>query len=141
MQTQFNKEIYNFKDNFWKGLTKRQAIWGGIGLGAGMGFTLAFGLFFGQDWAQVVGIAIALLCGFIGFYKRDGLNGEDIIYLFLRKAEMPKILITKDRYESPVMYHYGGYHKDYEQEQKEAALAKENKEEDIPSVNEQEDEA
>lgn len=141
MQTQFNKEIYNFKDNFWKGLTKRQAIWGGLGLGVGMALMVIFGIVLEQDWGQIIGIIIALLCGFIGFYKRDGLNGEDIIYLFLRKAETPRILITKDRYESPVMYHYGGYHKDYEQEQKEATPAKEKKEENVPSVNEQEDEA
>ena len=125
MQTQFNKEIYNFKDNFWKGLTSRQAIWGGIGMGLGMGAMLLSTFVFHQNWGEVVGIVIALICGFIGFYKRDGLNGEDVIYLFIRKANTPKILLTKDKYEPPVMYHYGGYHKDYEKEQKAASATEE----------------
>lgn len=121
MQTQFNKEIYNFKDNFWKGLTQRQAIWGGIAIGVGMGVMVFSSFVLEQDWGQVVGIVIALLCGYIGFYKRDGLNGEDTIYLFIRKLHTPRVLITKDRFESPVMYHYGGYHVDYDKEQQELA--------------------
>lgn len=140
MQTQFNKEIYNFKDNFWKGLTKRQAIWGGIGLGVGMGLMIIFGIVLEQDWGQIIGIVIALICGFIGFYKRDGLNGEDIIYLFLRKAETPRILITKDRYEEPVMYHYGGYHKDFENEQKELSSKDEDKVDDSSEDEQEENE-
>lgn len=113
MQTQFNKEIYDFKENFWKGLTKRQAIWGGIALGAGLLIMIYVGFYLKQDWGQIVGAAVALICGFIGFFTMDGMPGEMVFFLIYRRIKTPKVLVPEDDKDLPVMYHRGGYHQDY----------------------------
>ena len=113
MQTQFNKEIYDFKENFWKGLTKRQAVWGGIALGAGLLIMIYVGFYLKQDWGQIVGAAVALICGFIGFFTMDGMPGEMVFFLIYRRIKTPKVLVPEDDKDLPVMYHRGGYHQDY----------------------------
>ena len=113
MQTQFNKEIYDFKENFWKGLTKRQAVWGGIALGAGLLIMIYVGFYLKQDWGQIVGAAVALICGFIGFFTMDGMPGEMVFSLIYRRIKTPKVLVPEDDKDLPVMYHRGGYHQDY----------------------------
>lgn len=119
MQTDFNKNIFDFKDNFWKGLTKRQFIWGGIGFGGGMAIMGVSEFVLHQTWGQLVGAFLAVICGFIGFFERDGLKGEDLIFLMIRSARTPKVLICKDRYEPPIMYKQGGFHTIEDKEEEE----------------------
>ena len=95
MQTQFNKEIYDFKENFWKGLTKRQAVWGGIALGAGLLIMIYVGFYLKQDWGQIVGAAVALICGFIGFFTMDGMPGEMVFFLIYRRIKTPRSSFLK----------------------------------------------
>lgn len=113
MQTQFNKEIYDFKENFWKGLTRRQAVWGGIALVGGVLIMVYVGFYLKQDWGQIVGAIVTLVCGFIGFFTMDGMPGEIVVYLIYRKMKTPRVLVAEDEEELPVMYHRGGYHQDY----------------------------
>lgn len=132
MQTEFNKNIYDFKDNFWKGLTKRQAIWGGLGLGLGVVMIILSDFVFHIEWGQPVGMVLAFICAFIGFFSRDGLKGEEIIFLIRRKLQTPKILVTKDVYEPPVMYRYGGFHQEIREEiQEDGEDEKESEKEDV----------
>ena len=98
MTANVNKDISHFKENFFYGLSKRQAF--------------AFGsillLIFISMWARdyVGGEFVAALCyigifpiAVIGFYQRDGLKGEEFMALLARQYRMKRELGLLNQWE------------------------------------------
>jgi len=92
MQTQFNKDVSDYKSNFWKGLTFRQTICGGLALFSFVFFRLVMTIWFEGPLLSVIGFGLAALFAFIGFFKKDRLNGEELALINYRFFKTPKVL-------------------------------------------------
>lgn len=92
MHTQFNKDIKDYKENFWKGLTRRQAIFGGLSVASIVIFKIIMAIWFEGWMLNFFGYAFAFLFAFLGFFRKDRLNAEEFALLFLRYRKTPKVL-------------------------------------------------
>lgn len=92
MHTQFNKDISDYKSNFWKGLTFRQTIFGGLSVLSVVVFRVVMTIWFEGPLLNVLGFGGALLFAFLGFFKKDRLAAEEFSLIYLRYAKTPKVL-------------------------------------------------
>lgn len=97
MNKQINKEICNFKKTNFLGLTTRQTF-AAIGLVICI-FIASFveATYVGGEITSVFLYLLAFLFVIIGFYSKDGLNGESFILVVLRFVLMPKDLSVFDK--------------------------------------------
>lgn len=90
MMVNVNKEITNYKENFFRGLTKRQTF---AMFGVVLVFIICYYInvtYVGGEIAMPIGYFFVALIGVIGFYKKDGVNGEELLLLVLRYMREPK---------------------------------------------------
>lgn len=92
MHTQFNKDISDYKSNFWKGLTFRQTIFGGLAVLSVVVFRVIMTIWFEGPLLNVLGFGGAALFAFLGFFKKDRLFAEEFSLIYLRYAKTPKVL-------------------------------------------------
>lgn len=92
MHTQFNKDISDYKSNFWKGLTFRQTVFGGLSLFTFVAFRVILTIWFEGPLLNVFGFGGAAIFAFLGFFKKDRLPAEEVSLLFLRYSKTPKTL-------------------------------------------------
>ncbi len=81
MVKQINQDIDAIKDDFFKGLTLRECIYGGIAFGIGVGFIigLIYGVGVDSSIAIFLGIPIIAVIGLCGFYTLNGMTLVEII--------------------------------------------------------------
>lgn len=92
MHTQFNKDINDYKENFWKGLTKRQTIFGALSIASFVIFRVVLTIWFEGFLLNFFGFAFALIFAFLGFFKKDRLVAEEFALIFFRYQKTPKVL-------------------------------------------------
>lgn len=92
MHTQFNKDISDYKENFWKGLTLRQTIFGAASILSFVLFRLILTIWFEGFLLNVFGFGLAFIFAFLGFFKKDRLTAEEFAWIFLRFRKTPKVL-------------------------------------------------
>lgn len=92
MHTQFNKDISDYKENFWKGLTLRQTIFGGLSVLSFCLFRVILTIWFEGPLLNIFGFGFSLIFAFLGFYKKDRLAAEEILLIFFRYHKTPEVL-------------------------------------------------
>lgn len=100
MQTPINQDIDKYKDDFFKGLTMKETLWGAGGFLVGV---LIIGLlFFGFNIPVELAVFIALpfiaIFGLNGFYSK---NGMSFIQLMLLKFKISKSSTLVYRCDDP----------------------------------------
>lgn len=92
MHTQFNKDVSDYKSNFWKGLTLRQTIFGGLSVFSFVLFRIILTIWFEGTLLNVLGFGFAFVFAFLGFFKKDRLSAEEFSLIFIRYMQTPKVL-------------------------------------------------
>ncbi len=92
MHTQFNKDISDYKENFWKGLTLRQTIFGALAILSFVLFRIVLTIWFEGFLLNVFGFGLAFIFAFLGFFKKDRLTAEEFALIFMRYRKTPKVL-------------------------------------------------
>lgn len=94
MTVDINKEITNFKENWFSGLSKRQTL-AGLGMCAALfGSMYIEKTYIGGEVATYIAYVLIAVLGIIGFYNKDGLNGEEFIVCLYRYMRQPKDLFA-----------------------------------------------
>lgn len=97
MHTQFNKDVSDYKSNFWKGLTFRQTICGAAAIFCFVLFRIVLNIWFEGIFLNIAGFGGAIIFAFLGFFKKDRLNGEELALLFSRYRKTPKVLNCRNK--------------------------------------------
>ena len=92
MHTQFNKDVSDYKSNFWKGLTLRQTIFGGLSVFSFVFFRLILTIWFEGSLLNILGFGFAFIFAFLGFFKKDRLTAEEFTLIVARYIQTPKVL-------------------------------------------------
>ena len=76
MNTPINEDFDKYKDDFWKGLTLRETLWGGIALVVGASLMLFFTFYLKWDAfiSTIIMMPFVTLIGFNGFYNKNGMT-------------------------------------------------------------------
>lgn len=99
MNRPINQDIENYKDDFWKGLTLRECLYGGIAVLAGSGIIGGAYYFWGIPIAAAVYLAIPVVVpiGLNGFWKSK--NGMALMDYAIQ--------LLKVKYSEPYVYRSG----------------------------------
>lgn len=92
MHTQFNKDVSDYKSNFWKGLTLRQTIFGGLAVASFVIFRVVLNFWYEGALLNILGFGFAFVFAFLGFFKKDRLTAEEFSLIFVRYMKTPKVL-------------------------------------------------
>ncbi len=96
MTKQINQDVAGFKDDFFKGLSLRECIYGGIALGLGAGGMLALVFIYKLNINAAIMICMLFIAviGLCGFYEKNGMT-------------LPKIVKARIRImrQKPLTYH------------------------------------
>lgn len=96
MQTPINQDFDRYRDDFFKGLSKRETLWGALAFIVGVALigVFFFKLHIPVQIAVFLALPIMALLGINGFYQRNGLSFIQIIGLKL-KVKNSKVLVLK----------------------------------------------
>lgn len=98
MTVKVNKEITNYKENFFNGLTRRATLTIVIiGICMVSGF-LVNEIYVGGEYFQMFMMAVATITAFVGFYYKDGIWGGTYLFLLYRQIRLKQPLNCADRY-------------------------------------------
>lgn len=97
MRTQFNKDVSDYKSNFWKGLTFRQTVCGAAAILCFVLFRVVLNIWFEGVFLNIAGFGGAILFAFLGFFKKNRMQGEELALLFLRYRRTPKVLLCRNK--------------------------------------------
>ena len=92
MSIKVNKEITNYKENFFNGLTRRATLTiviVGVCMVAGF---IVNSLYVGGEYFQYLMMFVATITAFVGFYNKDGIWGGTFIFLVYRQYMLKKPL-------------------------------------------------
>lgn len=97
MQTPINKDIDLYKNDFFKGLSMRETIWGGTALLTGMGimFFLTLNFKIPAQISSLIGMPVILIIGINGFYKKNNMTFYEMLKKKIQIAKQ-KPLVLKD---------------------------------------------
>ena len=84
MECPVNKEIRNYREGVFMGLSMRQTIWGCVALVVAGAANFGLRPFIGKETASVLCILLAALPAAVGFMSYHGLNFEQIARAWLR---------------------------------------------------------
>ena len=84
MECPVNKEIRNYREGVFMGLSMRQTIWGFVALVVAGAANFGLRPFIGKETASVLCILLAALPAAVGFMSYHGLNFEQIARAWLR---------------------------------------------------------
>ena len=89
---QINQDVAGFKDDFFKGLSLRECIYGGTALGLGVGSMLALIFIYKVNINVAITICMPIIAviGLCGFYEKNGMTLPKIVRAFVRiKRQKP----------------------------------------------------
>ena len=92
MTIKVNKEITNYKENFFNGLTKRATFTIFIVAACMISGFVVNMLYVGGEYFQYLMMAVATIVAFVGFYNKDGIWGGTFIFLVYRQFMLKKPL-------------------------------------------------
>ena len=96
MEIKINREIRNYTESMFFGLSMRQFIFAVIGCGMAVGMYFILKPFFGVEtlsWMCMLGAAPFIACGFVTY---NGMTAEQFIWAWLKsEVLMPKRLVFK----------------------------------------------
>ena len=86
MTKQINQDVAGFKDDFFKGLSLRECIYGGIALGLGAGGMLALVFVYKLNINAAIMICMPFIAviGLCGFYEKNGMTLPKIVKARIR---------------------------------------------------------
>lgn len=84
MECPVNKEIRNYREGVFMGLSMRQTIWGFAALAVAGASNFGLSPFVGKETASVLCILLAALPAAVGFMRYHGLNFEQLAVAWLR---------------------------------------------------------
>ena len=105
MTKTINPDVAAFKDDFFKGLSLRECVFGGIALLAGAGGILLLHFYFGVGINTAITLCMPVIgiIGLCGFYQKNGMTLVQLvrssIRLILQKPYVYETCTTNERSE------------------------------------------
>lgn len=98
MKKEINQDIAAFKDDFFKGLSVRETVYGGAALIVGVAVPMLLYLFYDVNVNISMSLCIPLIgfIGYMGFYKKNGMTMPTIIKKSIR-MHLQKPLLYRSR--------------------------------------------
>lgn len=86
MTKTINQDVSAFKDDFFKGLSLRECLYGGGALAAGAGGILLLYFYFGMNINAAITLCMPVIgiIGLCGFYQKNGMTLIEIIRSVIR---------------------------------------------------------
>ncbi len=102
-----NQDVAGYKDDFFKGLTLRECIFGGTALGLGVGgmLILIFIYNFSINAAIMICIPLIAAVGLCGFYEKNGMTLPQIVKAFIRIKKQKTLTYQTCRPEESQRYY------------------------------------
>lgn len=96
MEIKINKEIRNYTETIFFGLTARQFVFSILACGVAVGLYFLLRNYLGLETLSWVCIMGAVPFALLGFLKYNGMNAEEFIIVWIKsEILMPKILLFK----------------------------------------------
>jgi hypothetical protein len=92
MTIKVNKEITNYKENFFNGLTKRATITLAIVAVCMVAGYAVNAIYVGGEYFQMAMMFVAVIAAFVGFYYKDGIWGGTYLFMLYRQLMLRKPL-------------------------------------------------
>ena len=102
MEVKINKEIRNYTENVYFGLSLRQFIFSVLGCAMAVVLYFVFKPFFGLETLSWICILGVIPFAAIGFIKYNGMNAEEFVLAFIRS----EILTSKELTFKPTNFYY-----------------------------------
>lgn len=107
MEVKINKEIRNYTESMFFGLSLRQFIFSVLACGVAVGLYFLLRPHFGTETLSWVCILGAALFALMGFVKYNGMNAEQFVWAWIKSAEADNLQAnTPDRITA--QYPYNG---------------------------------
>lgn len=109
MTKTINPDVAAFKDDFFKGLSLRECVFGGIALLAGAGGILLLHFYFGVGINTAITLCMPVIgiIGLCGFYQKNGMTLVQLvrssIRLIFQKPYVYETCTTSERLEMEVL--------------------------------------
>lgn len=109
MTKTINPDVAAFKDDFFKGLSLRECVFGGIALLAGAGGILLLHFYFGVGINTAITLCMPVIgiIGLCGFYQKNGMTLVQLvrssIRLIFQKPYVYETCTTNERLEMEVL--------------------------------------
>ena len=98
MQRRINKEIRDYSETIFFGLTLRQFICSALTCGVAVGLYFLLRPFFGMEMLSWICILAAAPFAVLGFVKYNGMNAETFIRAWIKSEILtPKVLMDKPK--------------------------------------------
>lgn len=115
MEIKINKEIRDYKETIFFGLSMRQFIFSILACGVALLLYFSFRNILGIETLSWICILCAIPFGVLGFIKYNGMNAEQVIIAFIKS----EILMPKVLYFKPENLYYELLKEDYKKLKKE----------------------
>lgn len=94
MEVKINREIREYTESMFFGLSLRQCIFSVLGIGVAVGLYFGLRNFVGTETVSWMCIVGAAPCAALGFIKYHGMSAEQFIWAWIKSAFlMPRCLI------------------------------------------------
>lgn len=95
MEIKINKEIRNYTEALYFGLSARQCIFSALAVVSAAAVYFIFGDILPKGILSYVCILTTLPFAYFGFFTYQGMNGEEFAMCLVRYVLMPKVLIPE----------------------------------------------
>ncbi len=84
MECNVNKEIRDYREGIFMGLSMRQTVWGAVTIAIATATNFGLRLFVGKEPAMMLAVMLAAIPGLVGFFRYKGLTFEQFAVAWLR---------------------------------------------------------
>lgn len=119
MTKTINPDVAAFKDDFFKGLSLRECVFGGIALLAGAGGILLLHFYFGVGINTAITLCMPVIgiIGLCGFYQKNGMTLVQLVRSSIRLIlQKPYVYETCTTNELSEMFRLGNNFRSYDRE-------------------------